>query len=249
MLEAFARAEREHGERGFSALRSVARVRAPSPADVRALIDEGRPFVVEAGEGACADWSVERLRATFGHCTARSRLGDTDQSIAEFVDEMVRYEPPGDPNEVVHGVSTPYTLGSILPDEMVPSFTPRFFEREDFLPPRLWFGATIPGVPLTPLHRDPLNGFLHQFIGRKRLTFYSADQAPVLRPHRSYNNYQLCWNDPEREDRDGRTAPTASSVSVTLEPNELLVTPTGWFHQVHAVDSPNLSVSYFGVRV
>ncbi|XAT58965.1 hypothetical protein GN241_17320 [Rhodobacteraceae bacterium IMCC1335] len=30
-----------------------------------------------------------------------------------------------------------------------------------------------------------------------------------------------------------------------LNPGELLVQPAGWFHQVYALDSPNMSVSYF----
>ncbi len=34
-------------------------------------------------------------------------------------------------------------------------------------------------------------------------------------------------------------------LSVTLNPGELLVQPAGWFQQVHALDSPNMSVSYF----
>jgi len=37
----------------------------------------------------------------------------------------------------------------------------------------------------------------------------------------------------------------AKCLSVTLETGALLMQPAGWFHQVHAVDSPNMSVSYF----
>jgi hypothetical protein len=29
------------------------------------------------------------------------------------------------------------------------------------------------------------------------------------------------------------------------EPGELIIQPAGWFHQVYALDSPNMSVSYF----
>ena len=34
-------------------------------------------------------------------------------------------------------------------------------------------------------------------------------------------------------------------IPVTLNPGELIIQPAGWFHQVYALDSPNISVSYF----
>ena len=101
-------------------------------------------------------------------------------------------------------------------------------------------------IPTSSLHRDPLTGFLLQVIGRKRLDLYSADQEALVYPHRAYNNYQPCWFKPEAPDYDVYpNARDARCLSVTLEPGELLVQPAGWFHQVYALDNPNMSVSYF----
>lgn len=125
-------------------------------------------------------------------------------------------------------------------------FGPLFFDREDFIPPQLWLGAVPTHIPTSSLHRDPLTGFLLQVIGRKRLDLYSADQEDLIYPMKSYNNYQPCWFKPEAPDYDiYPKAREAKCLSDTLNPGELLIQPAGWFHQVYALDSPNMSVSYF----
>ncbi|WP_170565447.1 cupin-like domain-containing protein [Ruegeria atlantica] len=144
------------------------------------------------------------------------------------------------------GTVKPYTEGAGLPEEMWADFGPLFFDREDFIPPQLWLGAVPTHIPTSSLHRDPHCGFLLQVIGRKRLVLYSADQEGLLYPHKAYNNYQPCWFKPENPDYViYPKAKAARCISVTLNPGELMVQPAGWFHQVHALDSPNMSVSYF----
>ena len=139
-----------------------------------------------------------------------------------------------------------YTEGSRLPDEMWENFGSMYFDREDFVPPQLWLGSVPTDVPATPLHRDPLTGFLFQVMGRKRLDLYSADQADLLYPYKSYNTYQKCWFQPDQPDYEKYPkARQAKCISVELHPGELLVQPAGWFHQVYALDSPTMSVSYF----
>lgn len=88
--------------------------------------------------------------------------------------------------------------------------------------------------------------FVLQVIGRKRLDLYSADQEELIYPHKAYNNYQPCWFRPEGHDYSVYPkAERAKCLSVTLNPGEMIVQPAGWFHQVYALDSPNMSVSYF----
>ena len=107
-------------------------------------------------------------------------------------------------------------------------------------------GAVPTHIPTSSLHRDPLTGFLFQVMGRKRLDLYSADQADLLYPMKAYNLYQPCWFKPEAPDFDRYPlAREAKCLSVTLNPGELIIQPAGWFHQVYALDSPNMSVSYF----
>ena len=125
-------------------------------------------------------------------------------------------------------------------------FGPLFFNRKDFIPPQLWLGAVPIQIPTSSLHQDPHTGFLLQVMGRKQLQLYSADQADLLYPYKAYNNYQPCWFKPEAPDyKRYPKAKQAKSISATIGPGELLVQPAGWFHQVYALDSPNMSVSYF----
>ncbi|WP_366658012.1 cupin-like domain-containing protein [Fodinicurvata sp. EGI_FJ10296] len=108
-------------------------------------------------------------------------------------------------------------------------------------------GAVPTHIPTSSLHRDPLTGFLLQVIGRKRLDLYSADQAELIYPMKSYNLYQPCWFKPEAPNYDlYPKARDAKCISVTLEPGQLMLQPAGWFHQVHALDDLFGAVSFGG---
>lgn len=118
--------------------------------------------------------------------------------------------------------------------------------RDGFENPEGITGLVRVSIPTSSLHRDPLTGFLFQVMGRKRLDLYSADQADLLYPMKAYNLYQPCWFKPEAPDFDRYSlAREAKCISVTLNPGELIIQPAGWFYQVYAQDSPNMSVSYF----
>lgn len=133
-----------------------------------------------------------------------------------------------------------------MPPEMLDDFGPMFFDREDFIPAQLWLGSVSTKLPATGLHCDPSTGFLFQVMGRKRLELYSADQADCLYPQKAYSYYQPCWFNPNNPDYNAfPKAREAKPISVILQPGELLVQPAGWFHQVYALDSPTMSVSYF----
>ncbi len=68
----------------------------------------------------------------------------------------------------------------------------------------------------------------------------------VLYPMKGYNNYQPCWFRLESSDCDiYPKAREARGVSITSNPGKILLQPAGWLHQVHALDSPNMSVSCF----
>ena len=165
--------------------------------------------------------------------------------LRELVEELKAFE--ANPYEnMIEGFVKPYTEGASMPEAMWQDFGPLFFDREDFIPPQLWLGSVPTHIPTSSLHRDPLTGFLLQVIGRKRLDLYSADQADLLYPMKAYNLYQPCWFKPEKPDYEiYPKARDAKCISITLNPGELLVQPAGWFHQVYAIDSPNMSASYF----
>ncbi|MCV3273396.1 cupin-like domain-containing protein [Roseobacter sinensis] len=246
-LQRFASVERLHRDRGYRNGVEVQRLNAPSQYQLLEAMEDSRPVIVSGLEPSppCRDWSLERLEAEYGDVVVCMRSASDHVTMRQFVDELRTFE--NTPTKAGSSLEfKAYTEGSGLPDEMWANFGPMYFDAEDFVPPQLWLGSVATGVPATPLHRDPLTGFLFQVVGRKRLDLYSADQADLLYPYKSYNNYQKCWFQPDRPDHDRYPkAREAKCISVELHPGELLVQPAGWFHQVYALDSPTMSVSYF----
>lgn len=246
-LARFRRAERLHRQKGYRTRSEIEVLHVPTQRQILEAMAESRPVVITGFEPTppCRDWTLDRLAERYGDAVVRVRSATERQTMAEFVAELKAFEAnPYD--DMIEGFVKPYTEGATLPEEMWADFGPLFFDREDFIPPQLWLGSVPTHIPTSSLHRDPMTGFLLQVIGRKRLDLYSADQAELLYPMKSYNNYQPCWFKPEAPDyRIYPKAEAANCLSATLSPGELLVQPAGWFHQVHAEDSPNMSVSYF----
>lgn len=243
----FRKAWRLHAAKGYRDLAEVEYLNQPTQRQILEVMEESRPVVITGLEPTppCRDWTIDKLAERYGDAVVRVRSATHRQTMAEFVEELREFQKnPYD--DMIEGFVKPYTEGANLPEEMRADFGPLFFDREDFIPPQLWLGSVPRHIPTSSLHRDPLTGFLLQVIGRKRLDLYSADQGDLIYPMKSYNNYQPCWFKPEDPDFDiFPEARAAKCLSVTLNPGELLVQPAGWFHQVYALDSPNMSVSYF----
>ncbi len=243
----FRKAEALHRERGHRHLTEVERLRRPSQMQLLEAMEDSRPVIITGLEPdpPCRDWTLERLLDRYADAVVCVRSAEQHLTLQEFVEDMRKFD--ADPDLIMsEGLFKPYTEGSALPPEMWDDFGPVFFNREDFIPPQLWFGSVRTDIPATHLHRDPLTGFLFQIMGRKRLDLYSADQAENLYPLKAYNNYQRCWFKPEAPDFEVfPKAKEAKCLTVELHPGELLVQPAGWFHQVYALDTPTMSVSYF----
>ena len=236
-----------HKERGYGNLTEVEYLHQPSQRKILEAMAESLPVIVTGLEPSppCKDWDIDKLAERYGDALVRVRSATHKQNMREFVQELKEFIANPHDN-MVEGFVKPYTEGASLPEEMWDDFGPLFFDREDFIPPQLWLGAVPTHIPTSSLHRDPNSGFLLQVIGRKRLNLYSADQEPLLYPHKAYNNYQPCWFRPEDPNFTAYPdAEGAKCLSVTLNPGEMLLQPAGWFHQVYALDSPNMSVSYF----
>lgn len=245
--ERFASVGRLHAKKGYRNLTEIEYLHQPTQMQLLEAMSESRPVIVTGLEPTppCRDWTLDKLAERYPEAIVRVRSARDRQTMREFVDELNDFMAnPHD--QMIEGFEKPYTEGAQMPDEMWQDFGPLFFERKDFIPPQLWLGAVPTHIPSTALHRDPRTGFLLQVIGKKRLDLYSADQVDFLYPYTSYNNYQPCWFKPEAPDYEiYPKAREAKCLSVVLNPGELLVQPAGWFHQVYALDSPNMSASYF----
>lgn len=246
-LERFSKVQSLHKKCDYRSISTIEYLHCPTQKHILEVIQESRPVVITGlePEPPCRHWTLERLVEAYGDAIVRVRSRTQKQNMREFVQELKDFMANPHDN-IIEGFVKPYTEGAKLPNEMWDDFGPMFFNRADFIPPQLWLGAVPTHIPTSSLHRDPLCGFLLQVIGRKRLDLYSADQNEFVYPLKSFNNYQPCWFKPE--DPDYNTYPKARSakpISVVLNPGELIVQPAGWFHQVYALDNPNMSVSYF----
>ena len=247
VIDRFASVGEFHAERGYKDLTEVEYLHQPSQHEILLAMEESRPVVITGLEPTppCKDWTIDKLADRYGDSIVRVRSATQEQNMRDFVAELNEFiANPYD--DMIDGFVKPYTEGALMPKEMWPDFGPLFFDPEDFIPPQLWLGAVPTHIPTSSLHRDQATGFLLQVIGRKRLDLYSADQADLIYPHKSHNYYQPCWFKPEEPNFEiFPKAKDAKYLSITLNPGELIIQPAGWFHQVYALDSPNMSVSYF----
>jgi hypothetical protein len=138
--------------------------------------------------------------------------------------------------------STPYTEGCLLPPAWEARFAMPLVPRDILGPGQLWAGRRC-GQAVTRLHCDLGNSFLAQVLGRKRVRLYGPGQERTLYAFDAFNSYRPCAVDIDAPDfvRHPRFA-EAQGVDVLLEPGDLLIVPTGWFHCVWAVDDV-LSIS------
>ncbi len=246
-VEKFSSIRALHKQKGHKNLTEVARLHLPTQHQLLEVIEDGIPAIITGLEPSppCKDWTVERLVEKYGECVVCIRSADEQITMRELGAQMKEFERnpelENNPNR-----DKAYTEGAVMPEEMWDDFGPMFFDREDFIPAQLWLGSVSTESPATGLHCDPTTGFLFQVMGRKRLELYSADQADCVYPKKAHSYYQTCWFNPNRPNYDAfPKAREAKELSVVLHPGELLVQPAGWFHQVYALESPTMSVSYF----
>lgn len=189
-------------------------------------------------------WSIQKLVADYGSEELRVRSKNERETVGQFVQRMQQAQNPG--VKLIEGHTKAYTEGCALPPSMAADFVPAYFSLHDYIEPQIWLGNVPTHVAASSLHRDPMDGFLYQVMGRKKLLMYAPDQAPYLYPMKAYNNYQPCWVKPEEPDLEKYPEfVKAKPIEVILEPGELLIQPAGWFHVVYCLDSPTFSVSHF----
>ncbi|WP_299548642.1 cupin-like domain-containing protein [uncultured Tateyamaria sp.] len=242
----FRKSERLSAAKGHRHLTKLDTLHQPTQRQILEAMEEGRPVVITGLEPTQprADWTVDRLASCYGDAVISVGSATQRQTLTNVIEDIKDFglNPYGD---MINGFAKPYTEGAALPEVMRPDFRPLFFDSEDFIVPQLWLGSVPTHMPMSSLHRYPLTSFQLQIIGRKRFDLYSPDQVDLIYPMKAYNNCQPCWFKPEVPDFNVYPkAREAKSISVTLHPGDLLVQPAGWFHQLRALDSPDMSVSY-----
>jgi hypothetical protein len=184
-------------------------------------------------------WTLDDWRAHEGATVLRADPSSgAAQSVADFIDGFAAHHASD------AGAAT-YTEGCLLPPAWEARFSLPMLPAHLFRAGQLWFGRASAAALVTRLHCDLANSFLAQIHGRKRVRLYSPRQENAVYALDAFNTYRPCRVDAAVPDltRFPRFA-DAQSVDVVLEPGDLLVIPTGWFHCVWALDHV-LSISRF----
>lgn len=106
----------------------------------------------------------------------------------------------------------------------------------------LWFG---PKGAVSPLHRDRLNVFMTQVVGRKRVKLISPYALHLV------YNFESFFSEVDVETPDLERFPLFKKVKMidlTLKPGEVLLIPVGWWHHVRSLDI-TISVSFTNFKL
>jgi hypothetical protein len=239
-LEQLLRLRREH--RGARAAGSTTIERVPLPSADEFLARfwvPGVPVIftdLVPRWPAFGRWGPRDFVARFGDVVVEACVGRTSSSdpdvlwkdlrreltVAELVHEL---EAPATANDVYVTTNNAALrrpgLRALLDDIAVPEeiFGPSL----DPARMGLWFGAA--GTHTT-MHHDHANAMLCQVLGRKRFRLVEPESLAMLEHSRGVYS---SW-DPRADD------PAPGVLEVVLAPGQALFIPTGWWHQVDALD-------------
>jgi len=184
------------------------------------------------------EWSLEELVGLHGHTVLRhDSVAGRPETLEAFIDRW---------RGAASTAGAPYSGGCPLPQQLAALFPFPIFPEDAYYPvTQLWAGVRRADTLVTPLHCDIAASFLAQVYGRKKVWLYTPAQHELLYPIDAFNTHQPCRVDPARPDF-GRFArfKEAHAIEVTIEPGDLLIIPTGWYHCVWALDDV-ISVSRF----
>jgi hypothetical protein len=101
----------------------------------------------------------------------------------------------------------------------------------------LWIG---PYGCVSPMHNDPLDNVLMQFVGAKRALLFPPDDALALYAGHEENQLNTSPINPEEQpdlDRYPLLAQASPPLTCDLQPGDLLYIPKRWFHYVRTVET------------
>ncbi|MCE5979847.1 cupin-like domain-containing protein [Pseudomonas sp. JR33AA] len=229
----------------------LSRAEMPPSRFDREHLATGLPVVLS---DALGDWPLftmgrEASLAHFAELQGITRHGDyvkktfsTDRdfratSMADFIASLDKPAKPGEPPA--------YMGNNIVPEKLQALIRyPDYFERQRFIPPRIWIG---PKGTLTPLHRDDTDNLFAQVWGQKSFILAAPHHRAALGTWSTSPKGGLDGCDFNPDAPDYERFPEAREVPflrVVLQAGDLLFLPEGWFHQVESV-STSLSVNFW----
>ena len=226
-------------KRAASVRGDVTHVPRIGPLDVatfRAFAEAGIPFVIV---GLVEHWPIARftpetLVAQFGELPVTARVGDYVKTAFSPKREMEAM-PLARYFEILQ--SDAAALPPYLGNQQLPALAslckwPRYFEQ--YKTPRIWLG---PANTVTPLHCDFTDNLFAQIWGYKRFALCAPHHDAVLGTREA--NPLLFASTFNPEAPDYAKFPRARQIpwlDCVVAPGELLYLPSGWFHQVRALE-------------
>jgi hypothetical protein len=142
----------------------------------------------------------------------------------------------------------PYLAANAVPPELVKlTEAPHFFPRTAFANTRMWIGP--PGTGLD-LHRDMVDNFIVQVLGRKRVTLTPPHFAAMLEPRPLGGNPLYQPSGLFLLGCAGQEMPmeaASAAFDAVLEEGDTLYLPAGWWHRVHN-ETLSWSFNFFAVN-
>jgi hypothetical protein len=194
-----------------------------------------------AGDWPARSWTLSLLRERVGDVVIevlRGRAGyrrwwahraelNTTMPLSELLDLM-----EGEPSNDVYAVGRNDLLATPGLESLASELGPLPGLHPERSHDRLWVG---PAGTLTPLHHDQSAAWLVQLVGRKRVWLASPLEPSLL------DSADGVFNLLDPREVEGE-ATEVHWIDVVLEPGDAVFLPTGWWHQVLALDA-SISVS------
>jgi lysine-specific demethylase 8 len=236
-----------------------------SSADFTQLINARRPAIFR---GVAKDWPCTRLwddaylrekvarrsvtvtrskQAVYSVDPEKGHYAPDDMqpmAFGDFLDSISRVTDDG-PRWYLHKHNIEQQLPELIPDIR----TPEHIEGSAMLLTSLWMG---PRGSVTPIHHDFSDNFFVEVRGRKRVVMYAPEpeQAFYRLPFRAVNG-RSSWHisrvgSLDNVERDEFPQfERAQPIDVTVEQGDVLYIPSFYWHEVHSLDSPSMSLSYW----
>lgn len=249
-------------------MRALNEISWPATASAfEAIVRERVPVVFRgaAAEWPCTQrWTAEFLRERLAdkpvivtRAASRQFRADPERghytpqqmqkmSFGEFLDRISVVDPgPDDPSYYLHRQSLEQQLPELRGDIVVPSHV----AGAALLLVSLWMG---PAGSVTPIHHDFTDNLFVQVRGKKRVILYEPDpdSAFYRLPFRAANG-RSSWHLSQvgsRDTADVETHPLfrqARAFEAVMEPGDMLLIPNLFWHEVHSLDTPSISLSYW----
>jgi hypothetical protein len=217
---------------------------------LRDHLGPGLPVLIRGGAASwrSASWTWDRLEMMGQGIPVRCEVGDTMQGANSLLETtLAEYVADLRADRIRGGTYlTQFSLFDALP-ELRGDVDFSLLRSRRIRRTLAWIG---PAGTRTGIHCDHADNLLAQIAGRKRFRLARPGERDRLYPSRKYDFFSDL-SSVDARNWDPTRHPGFGSVDwaeVELQPGDLLFNPSGWWHEVDALE-PSISVNVFAVSL